>query len=154
MRDRVIAAHYEATSEGLTPDTPSYFDFLENRAPPAQGQERRDDNRGSPYSQAADTVEVDLEKPTDQQVTRASDVRVVDNRGNDRPRTEQSRQTQSALPPSRSSSPANGSQPRGRVTLTLSEQEAARISNPNVPVDEAYRQYAQSKLELQQEGRL
>lgn len=150
LRNKVIAAHYDAEAEGLVADTPSYFDFLEKRAPPAPGQET---TNNSPYSQAADTVEIDLEKPVEHQ--RASDVRVVDRSASDRPVTPQSRQTSSALPPSRTQSPANGSsQQRGRVTLTLGEQEAARISNPNVPVDEAYRQYAESKLALQAEGRL
>ncbi len=152
LRSRVIAAHYEAEAEGLTADTPSYFDFLEQRAPRVPDPERSD-SRASPYSGAADTVEVDLEKPTDQQVTRASDTRIVDRR-TDTPRTEQSRQTSSALPPSRSSSPSNGSGQRGRVTLTLGEQEAARISAPHLKPEDAYREYAENKLALKAEGRM
>lgn len=149
MRNRVIAAHYDAEAEGLVADTPSYFDYLEQRAPKADGQQN-----GSPYSQAADTLEVDLDKPVEHQ--RASDVRVVDRSGSDRPTNQQSRQTSSALPPSRSSSPANGSGANrgGRVTLTLGEQEAARISAPHLAPDEAYREYAKSKLALQEEGRM
>lgn len=130
QRSRVIAAHYEAEADGLVADTPSYFAHLEKRAaPPTQQQ----DNNGGPYSQAADTLEINLEKQAPE------------------PRQEQ-RQT-AALPPSRSSSPANGSA-RGKVSLTVSEQNAARISWPHLKPEEAYREYAINKLELQAEGRM
>lgn len=135
-RDRVIADHYVATSEGLTEDTPSYFEHLE------RGYQERAQTNGSPYSQAAETLEVDLERQEPARQTRQDPP----------PRTEQSRQS-SALPPSRSSPPARSSPP-GRVTLTVGEQEAARASWPHLKPDEAYREFAVNKVALQQEGRL
>jgi hypothetical protein len=40
------------------------------------------------------------------------------------------------------------------VSLTLGEQEAARASFPHLKVEEAYKEYAVNKVELQKEGRL
>jgi hypothetical protein len=145
-RKLVVADHFVAEARGLVADTPSYFEFLEGGY---QGR-RLDGGSPSPYSQAAQTVEVDLQSD--------SGVRITRNEQQPRPagarEAEASRQASQALPPSRSSSPANGNRNGGRVSLTVGEQDAARASWPHLPPAEAYREYAINKVELQKEGRL
>ncbi len=148
----VIADHYVAEARGLTPDTPAYFEFLEGGI---QGRkaEQNPNPDPSPYSQASDTVEIDLQRAPED-----SGVRVTRNEAIPRPAetraAEAQRQASYALPPSRSGSPANGNRGNGRVSLTLGEQEAARASFPHLKVEEAYKEYAVNKVELQKEGRL
>jgi hypothetical protein len=146
----VIADHYVAEARGLTPDTPAYFEFLEGGL---QGRKAETESNLSPYSQASGTLEIDLQRaPEDSgvRVTRSEPPpRIAENRA-----AEAQRQTNYALPPSRASSPANGNRGNGRVSLTLGEQEAARASFPHLKVEEAYKEYAVNKVELQKEGRL
>ncbi len=148
-RDLVIADHFQAKARGLKPDTAAYFEYLEG------GYQGRKADAGNdnptPYSQAADTVEIDLQRED-------GGVRMTRNEPPPRPaevRTaEYTRQAAQALPPSRATSPANGNRGNGRVTLTLGEQDAARHSFPHLSEAEAYKEYAINKVELQKEGRL
>ena len=128
------SAHFDALASGAKVDTPEYFAHLDKTFGAVAASAE------SPYSTAADVVEVDLSKPA----------------------AEQQRPTPppAALAPSRPApviSPSSNQIVGGKVTLTPGEVEAARVSNPDLwrrDQNEAIRQYALAKAQLIQEGRL
>lgn len=132
---RAQGAHHMALADGLKVDTPEYFAHLDRTFGGAATSE-------SPLSQAADTVVVDLSKPTPA------------------PQEQRREQPPVALAPSRSAptiSPPNNQIVNGKVTLTAGEVEAARFSNPDLykkDPDAAIAEYARNKAKLIQEGRL
>lgn len=134
---KAMAAHYNALDAGISADTEPYFRFIDEKM-----------GYSSPLSQAADTVEVELDRE-DRQNGREE----RQNAQNGRER----RDTPSAtgLPPSRGNG-AGGSTPlrADRMRLTLEEQEIARKSWPHLKPQEAYNEYAENKSVLISEGRL
>lgn len=150
-RQIAMAGHWEAIEAGLKPDTDAYFEFMDRAYNARTGATREPEPQtdlggydgGSPYSQAA--VEIDLNKPADQRIVKQDPA----------PRPAATRETSSALPPSRTTPSPTGRPPAGRVSLTPREQEIARLSFPDLKTDEERLvAYAQNKAALQAEGRL
>lgn len=126
------AAHYAAVAEDLVPDTQAYFDYMDKAMGGANGSHL------SQASQITDGgVEVDLNQPSPSPEDRVT-------------------QRQPAPQPvSRSSARAEGNGgSKDRVVLSAREQEVARFSRPDLPPEDAYREYAVAKRALQEEGRI
>lgn len=130
-------SHFKALAAGLKVDTPEYFAHLDKTFSGSTATATAE----SPYSQAADVMEVDLSKTTVQPTERREPPPV-------------------ALAPSRPSpviSPPSNQIVGGKVTLTAGEVDAARVSNPDLwkkDQNAAILEYAQNKAKLIQEGRL
>lgn len=134
---RAQGAHFKALAEGLVADSAEYISFLDREFGGGAASAE------SPLSQAADTMVVDLSSPppAQQQDQRREPPPV-------------------ALAPSRPApivSPPSNQIVGGKVTLSPSEVEAARYSNPDLyklDPDAAITEYARNKARLIQEGRL
>jgi hypothetical protein len=127
--NRATSAHFDALAEGLTADTPEYFEFLEGRV---YGGGRQGQQEESARSQAAE-----IEEPEET-------VRVDRDPG------------ATAAAPSRQTPRSDGtSERRGTVRLTAAEQDIARRSFSHLKTEaEQFRAYAENKVQLQKEGRL
>lgn len=128
------AAHYAAVAEDLVPDTQAYFDYMDKAMGGAGGN-------GSHLSQASQItdggVEVDL------------------NQSSPSPQDRETQQQPAPQPVSRSSARVEGNGgSKDRVVLSAREQEVARFSRPDLPPEDAYREYAVAKRALQEEGRI
>lgn len=135
---RAQSFHFAAIADGLIPETPEYFKYLDEKLAPAQTNTPTAED---PLSSAANVVEVNLKAPEANPVPAAVRERQA------------APASSAALSPSRSGpNPARGDD--GKVRLTQGQQEAALISFPHLPRDQALVEYARNLVLLQQEGRL
>ena len=126
---KMMAGHYAARAQGFQPNTPDYFRIIE-------------ENTGdrAPVSAAAAVIAAGSDD-ADAAVTQAAAV------PKPKPRA------QPSAPPSRD--PPNGGQRTTRsVTLTRDQQEAAKISFPQLEPAKAFAQYARNLIELESEGKM
>lgn len=125
----MMAGHSEATSKNIAPESPEYFQMIEDKL----GEHRA----------AAETA------PSITSVAADTTPAVVD------PKTApRQRAAPVAAPVSRDPPGPAGQRMTRSVTLTRDQQEAARISFPDKPLREAYSIYAKNLLELEAEGRM
>lgn len=126
---KMMAGHYAAMAQNLTPNSAEYFRVIEEHTGHRQ-----------PTSKAADL------KPAG------------DDEGEQPARQQQrqpQRQAQPSAPPSREPPSGNGGRSTQRtVTLSKEQQEMAKLSFPNMKPQEAFAQYARNMLELEAEGKL
>jgi len=159
-RNMVIADHWDAVDRGLVEGTPSYYEFIEGALQSRRAPQQEEQHQDVPALEA-EGMEISLETPQDsgtRVVRRDAPVRPTGAREHEVTSPQQRQSAAAALPPSRSTTPANGSRDTGRITLSLGEQEAARISFPHLikgnDASEAYKEYAMNKKALMTEGRL
>lgn len=125
----MMKGHYAAIEDGLTPNSAEYFQKIEETAGYRQ-----------PVSAAANiTLVGGDEGPTAEPA----------------PKPKPQQRAQPAAPVSRDPPAANG-QPRTTrsVTLTRDQQEAAKISFPQLSTKDANAMYARNLVELEAEGKL
>ena len=122
----MMAGHYDALAKSIPEGTPEYFKVIEEHT-----------GYRAPTSAAASTTaageeEVDATAP--------------------KPR----KQAQPSAPVSREPPNAQGQVPRTTRSVTLSkeQQEAAKLSWPTLPPQQAFAQYARNLLELEAEGKM
>jgi hypothetical protein len=160
----VIADHHQAVARGLVEGTPSYYEFVEGalqarRSDNGHQDQDRGQDRGQDNVLQDGTMEISLDQDSSSRdngarVTRPEGMPRAQGARDHEVQTPQRPNSSSALPPSRSQTPANGNRSNGRITLSSGEQEAARISFPHLPLAEAYKEYAVNKQALISEGRL
>lgn len=122
---KMMKGHYAALAEGAEPNSPDYFRIIEETAGYRQ-----------PTSLAAETVE-------------AGEEEVVP-----KPRPAAKR-AQPSAPPSREPPAATGVPRTTRtVSLTKDQQDAAKMSFPQLTPQQAFAQYARNLVELEAEGKL
>lgn len=147
---KAMSAHYDALDEGLRPDTPEYFAYLDQhgvRARPQQTQQQVQDKQEIVVDEYHGGVEVDLtEKPAEPaRITRPEPAPI--------PAQQRDRGAQAA-PVSRTAqavSPARGAD--GRVVLTPAEVEVAKKSFSWLGTEqERIQAYAREKVRAQKEG--
>jgi hypothetical protein len=128
----VQAAHFQATADGIPVESPEYFARLEKALVQGAG----------PVSAASKVVEAGTEEGEEEVAAAA-------------PKPAKKAAPQPAAPPSRDV-PTGGNLPRTtrQVTLDKDQQEAARISFPHLPPNQAYAAYARNLVELEAEGKL
>ena len=124
----MMSGHYAALAKNLQQGTPEYFKVIEEHT-----------GYRAPVSGAAKTVEAGA--TTDETVTPAP-----------KPKP---RMAQPSAPVSRDPPAANGQQRTTRsVTLTKDQQDAAKMSFPHKPPQEAFALYARNLIELEAEGKM
>lgn len=127
---KMMKGHYAALEQGLEPNTPDYFRVIEETA-----------GYRMPVSAAAKTTEAGDE--TDDEV----EAEVA--------KPKPKFKAQPSAPVSRDPLSANGASRTTRsVTLSKEQQDAAKISFPQLGPKEAFAQYARNLLELEAEGKM
>ena len=122
---KMMAGHYDAIAKGQAPNSAEYFQTIEEHA-----------GYRTPVSAAATVVP-------------AGEAEVIP-AAKPAPKP---RMAQPSAPVSRD--PPNGANRTTRsVTLTKEQQEAAKISFPQKPINEAFALYARNLLELEAEGKM
>ena len=128
--NKMMKGHYDALDQGLTEGSDDYFRVIEEHT-----------GYRTPISAAAvvktagdDDTEVD-EQPT-------------------KPVPKQKAAQVSAPATNAAAISANGQRTTRSVVLSKDEQDAARMSFPQLPEKDAFAQYARNKIELEAEGKL
>lgn len=135
MMNKAFAYHNIAVADGLVPETPAYFKFVEERllGPKPQRTEEVED------ATVVDTAPPAREAPVEPPARVAAETRMT---------------ADTAAAPSRPNGRMNGGGKPSEIRLSASEVEIARISYKHLPPDEQLKAYAKAKSELIAEGRL
>lgn len=125
---KMMKGHYAALAEGLTPNSVDYFRVIEETAGYRQ-----------PVSAAANVKEAGSDDEADAPVPKPKPA---------------VRKAQPSAPVTREA-PATGAGRNVRtVSLTRDQQDAAKMSFPQLPTQQAYAQYAKNLVELEAEGKM
>jgi len=123
---KMMKGHYAALAEGAEPNSPDYFRIIEETAGYRQ-----------PTSLAAETVEAGEEEVAP------------------KPKPAPKRLAQPSAPVTRDPPSATGVPRTTRtVSLTKDQQDAAKMSFPQLTPQQAFAQYARNLVELEAEGKL
>lgn len=130
MNAKMMAGHYAALGQNVPANSPKYFEIIEQHI----GERKA----------AEEVEEVDDDDVGEEQEVEA------------KPAPKKAAKAQPSAPPSREAPTGSGSIPRTtrQVSLNKDQQEAARISFPHLPPNQAYAAYARNLLELEAEGKM
>lgn len=137
MMNKAFAYHQIAVADGLTPETPAYFKFVEDRL--SVGKK-------VPAEDVEDVTVVETEVPPAREKPAEAPARVAAERSNG---------ADTAVAPQRPNGRMNSKEKPGEIRLTAGEIEIAKISNSHLKTDEEkIRAFAKSKADLIAQGRL